>query len=407
LPTHTPFGLPAIWLRDNCQCRECRDPATGERLVSISDLPADISVATSTQSGGRIEIVFSPDGHQSVFDAAWLSQYGTEDEPAGSGRAAAAAAGGGRNRTAAAGGGHGGPGDQAGGQQLAWELPADGDIRSEDAKRLWSAADIASAFPQGSWPLFESDPVHRQACLAAVLRDGFVLLRDVPPEPGMVLTVARRVGLVRESEHGPVVDTQVSARPPHQIFTSQAMNPHSGLAFRDPVPTVGVKHCIRQAADGGGSLLVDGFHAAATLRAERPRAFGVLTSTEVTFAFADAVHDLRATRPVIGLGPSGRIREVRFDTGLMQPVRMPPAEVIDFYDAYRAFAEVTRRASQTAAFGLRPGDCLVLDNTRVLVGRTRFTGTQRHMQMCWADLDMLASRLSVLRRGRHNGHQRR
>ena len=405
MATETPFGLPAIWLRYNRQCSECQDPATGERLVSITDLPADTSVAGLGRSGDRIEIVFSPDGHRSVYDAAWLSRYGTEDEPAGGGRATAAAAGG-RSRTAAAGGGSSGPGEQAGGRRLAWELPADGDIRSEDAKRLWSATDIASAFPQGSWPLFESDPVHRQACLAAVLRDGFILLRDVPPEPAMVLTVAERIGLVRESERGPIIDAHVMPRPRHQIFTSQAMNPHSGLAFLDQVPTVGIKHCIRKAVEGGSSLLVDGFHAAATLRAEQPRAFGVLTSTEVMFAFADAAQDLRATRPVIGLGPTGRIREIRFDPGLMRPVRMPTADAADFYAAYRAFAEVTRRPSQTAAFSLRPGDCLVLDNTRMLLGRTSFTGTQRHMQMCFADLDILVSRLSVLRRSGHNGHQR-
>jgi gamma-butyrobetaine dioxygenase len=222
----------------------------------------------------------------------------------------------------------------------------------------------------------------------------------------MVVTVARRIGLVRESERGPLVDVQVTRHPSNQVFTSHALIPHSGLAYRDPVPTVGLTHCISQAADGGDILVVDGFHAAATLRAEHPHAFGVLASTEVTFAFADAAHDLRATGPVIGLGPSGRIREIRIDTALMQPVRMPAAEVIDFYDAYRAFAEVIRRRSQTAALRVRPGDCLVLDNTRLLIGRTRFAGTERHMQMCWADLDMLASRLSVLRRGRQNGHWR-
>jgi gamma-butyrobetaine dioxygenase len=406
LVTHTPFGLPAIWLRDNCQCPACRDPATGERLVSITDLPANISVAALTRSGDRIEIVFSPDGHQSVFDAVWLGQYAAQGEPPGGGCATTAAAGSGRTGAAAAGRGRTAPGATAGDSRVAWELPADGDVRSEDAKRLWSAADIASAFPQGSWPLFEADPTHRQACLASVLRDGLVLLRDVPLEPDTVLTVARRIGLVRESEMGPLVNVEVTAHPSNQVFTSHAMTPRSGLAYRDPVPTVGLTHCLSQAAGGGDSLLVDGFHAAATLRAERPRAFNMLASTEVTFAFADARNDLRATSPVIGLGPSGRIREIRIDTGLMQPLRMPAAAVIDFYDAYRAFAEVIRRPSQAVTIRLRPGDCLVLDNTRLLVGRTRFTGTQRHMQMCWADLDMLASRLSVLRRGRQNGHWR-
>jgi gamma-butyrobetaine dioxygenase len=52
---------------------------------------------------------------------------------------------------------------------------------------------------------------------------------------------------------------------------------------------------------------------------------------------------------------------------------------------------------------LAPGDCLVIDNTRILHARTAFTaapgGGGRHLQGCYADLDGLASTLAVLRRG--------
>jgi gamma-butyrobetaine dioxygenase len=376
------FGLPAIWLRDNCQCARCRDPATGERLVSITDLPRDVSVVTSSRSGDRITIVFGPDGHESTFDAGWLGQYADLDQAEG----------------------HGSPAAPGG---TAWGLSSGDDFRSEDAKRLWSAADIKSAFPDGSWPLFLADATHRQACLSAVLRDGFVVLSDVPTEPGTVLTVARNFGLVRETtEYGPLVDMRVKARPENQLYTAQAVTPRSGLVFRDPAPAVEVAHCLRQPAAGGDSLVIDGFYAAAALRAENPDAFGVLASMEVTFAYSDAASDMRATKPVIGLGPRGRIREIRFDTALMQPVRWPAAEVVAFYDAYRAFAEVIRRPSLMVAFRLRPGDCIVIDNTRMLFGRTGFSGTERHMQLCWTDLDTVASKLAVMRRAQQNGWHR-
>lgn len=61
---------------------------------------------------------------------------------------------------------------------------------------------------------------------------------------------------------------------------------------------------------------------------------------------------------------------------------------------------------------LAPGDCLILDNTRILHARTAFTTAPgstaentaapgrggRHLQGCYADLDGLASTLDVLRR---------
>jgi gamma-butyrobetaine dioxygenase len=365
LTTTTPYGLPAIWLRINCQCPLCRDAGTGERLVPIGDLPQDISVSACTRSGDRYEIVFGPDGHQAVFDARWLGQYA------------------------------------AGGDQPA---SAD-DGRTEDSKRLWSGADIAAAFPQGSWPLFLADTEHRQACLTAVLRDGFVVLRDVPAEPGTVLSVARHFGLVRETEPGRVVDLEVREGTANHAFTGHPMRPRTSQAYRDPLPTVQFVHCLEQSDRGGESIVIDGFHAAAALRSGQPEAFAMLSGTEVTFAIVTVMSELRATRPVIGAGPGGRIREVRVDSSCMQPLRMSAADVISFYEAYRAFSQEILRPSAAATFRLRPGDCLVLDNSRVLLGRTG-AERPRHMQLAWADLDGLASTLAMLRRSRRNGHPR-
>ncbi len=302
------FGLPAIWLRANCPCAICLDPRNGERLVSITDLPRQVSVSAARRSGGRVEIVFGPDGHRATFDVGWLSQFANEDDNADGGSSV----------------------DALNGE----------DTRTEDAKRLWSADEIARAFPQGSWPLFRAEAAHQQACLSAVLRDGFVVLRDVPREPGTVLAVAQSIGLVRETERGPLIDVQVGEVPPNEAFTSRAMTPRTAQPFRDPPLTLEVVHCLTDATEGGESVLVDGFHAAASLRASDPAAFTVLATTEVTFAYADARVELRATRPVIDVDPRGRIREIRINASHMQPLRLPPDEVVDFYAAYRAFAEM-------------------------------------------------------------------
>jgi gamma-butyrobetaine dioxygenase len=72
-----------------------------------------------------------------------------------------------------------------------------------------------------------------------------------------------------------------------------------------------------------------------------------------------------------------------------------------FYAAYRAFAEMIMRPDLMLTFRLGPGDCVVLDNTRVLHARTGFDAAEeRHLQGCYADLDGVASTLAVLRRSR-------
>jgi gamma-butyrobetaine dioxygenase len=351
-------GLPAIWLRDSCACGECRDRHSGQRLLSITDLPASIAVDSVTVSGDMVEVVFGPYKHRAVFDAGWLA------------------------RSAA-------------------DCPAAPDERTETAKLLWAAGQIAPDLPEGNWPRYLIDAAHREECLRALLTDGFVLLHDVPADPGTVLAVAGSLGFVRETNYGRLFDVRIEVIPDNLAFTGLAIAPHTDNPYRDPVPTVQLLHCLSSAADGGESGLVDGFFAAARLRAEDPAAFDLLAGTPVTFAYSDATADLRATRPMIGTDPVGRIREIRFNNRSLLPVRLPPGQLAGFYPAYRAFAELISRPELMLTFRLSPGDCIVFDNTRILHARTAFAATgQRHLQGCYADLDGVMSTLSVLRRER-------
>jgi gamma-butyrobetaine dioxygenase len=52
-------------------------------------------------------------------------------------------------------------------------------------------------------------------------------------------------------------------------------------------------------------------------------------------------------------------------------------------------------------FKMNPGDLFIVDNQRVLHGRTGFPSAgARHLQGCYADRDGLYSRLNVLKRER-------
>lgn len=350
-------GLPAVWLRVNCPCPRCRDPRSGQRLATITDVPADVAVDEVAVIDGTVRVTFGPDGHRADFDPRWLAQYG----PFGT---------------------------------------ATPDDRTEAAKRLWTAGDISADRPSGRWPRYLASRSHRRECLHALLSTGFVLLHDVPAEPGLVLDVAASMGFVRETNYGRLFDVRVEVTPDNLAYTGLPITPHTDNPYRDPVPTVQLLHCLVAATDGGGeSGLVDGFMAARTLRAEQPAAFSLLASTPVQFAYCDATAELRATRPVIGLDPLGRVREIRFNHRSLQPVRLPPREAGPFYAAYRAFASMLSRPELMLTFRLEPGDCLVFDNTRILHARTGFAATgRRHLQGCYADLDGVASTLALLRR---------
>jgi hypothetical protein len=69
------LARPAIWLRDNCCCPQCRDPRNGQKLLGILDLDADLTV--TSRDGTTVK--FS-DGHVSRFDPAFLAAGAAPDE---------------------------------------------------------------------------------------------------------------------------------------------------------------------------------------------------------------------------------------------------------------------------------------------------------------------------------------
>ncbi|MER7751813.1 phosphonate degradation HD-domain oxygenase [Kitasatospora sp. NPDC097643] len=342
--------LPPYWLRDNCPCAECRDPRNGQKLFQINDLPDELTIAAGTELDGNLEVLWS-DGHRSRYPLEWLT------------------------------------------------AERDGDGRTEADKRLWVAADFRRGVPEADWETYLGDPAEQAAVLAAVRRSGFAVLRGVPALERQVLRVAESFGYVRVTNYGELFDVRVEPDPNNLAFTSAAIAPHTDNPYRDPVPTLQLLHCLENSATGGDSGLVDGFRAAAILRAESPADFAVLTRTPVPFVFRDRRTELRADRPLIEVDGLGRIREVRFNNRSIGTLRGSAEELTAFYAAYRRFAAITLRPELQLAFRLDRGDCLVFDNTRLLHARTAFRQDGgRHLQGCYADLDSLASTLTVLHR---------
>jgi gamma-butyrobetaine dioxygenase len=358
--------FPAVWLRDNCPCAECMDPGCGQKLKDITDIPNGLVVAAVEDAGESVVVTYGPDRHRSVFSRSWLAGHAPDS--------------------------------------------CTGDGRTRDDKDLWLPADLDRQ-PEGSWPRYRADPAERARCLDAVLRLGFVLLHDVPAEAGLVLEVAASFGFVRETNYGRMFDVRVDPEEPapgNLAYTSREIRPHTDNPYRDPVPTVQLLHCLRAAVTGDGAGaggdtgLVDGFAAARDLRAGDAATFDVLTRTPVPFGYRDNGTELRASQPLIQLSPRGRVREIRFNHRSTQPLRLPYPEVAAFYAAYRCWADLLAQPERWLNLRLAPGDCLIVDNTRILHARTAFSvpagSPGRHLQGCYADLDGLASTLAVLRR---------
>ena len=330
-----------LWLRDNCNCPECRH-TSGQRLVAVHELAASPRVEDPALSGGSLEARFD-DGHRAAWQLDWLRA-------------------------------HCGCGDHPTTDRRQW---------------LWDA-EIQDELPEFGY-------ADARGWLRAVEELGFAILRGGPTAPGTVLEVAGLFGFVRETNYGRLFDVRSVVSPSNLAFTSLGLPAHTDNPYRDPTPTLQLLHCISSSTEGGDSTLVDGFRVAHDLPAD---AFALLARHPIRFAYRDERTELVNDAPVLELDPAGRLRAVRFNTRSAQPLVLPEGVVRDYYGAYQRFAGMLEAPTYRIQFRLEPGDLFIVDNLRVLHGRTGFAGAEgeRHLQGAYADRDGLRSTLAVLSR---------
>ena len=101
---------------------------------------------------------------------------------------------------------------------------------------------------------------------------------------------------------------------------------------------------------------------------------------------------------MIELSPDNELRAVHFNNRSIAPITdVPYNDMINYYKAYRKFTSIIDDPDMAITFKLLPGECFLLDNTRVLHARTTYSGSgSRWLQGCYADKDGLLSTISTL-----------
>ena len=347
----TSFAIHPLWLRERCPDAETFDLQTGQRLQDPADFPLDIAITQiSEPQPGRLRVRFS-DAHEAEFAVADLL---SEAELA--------------------------PGDH--------DIPA---------PRLWDRT--LESLPRATWRADATED-ERAAWVQAFLEWGFVIFSQVPTQPGQVLKVGSAFGFIRETNFGALFDVRSTPRPNDLAYTSLPLDPHTDNPYRVPVPGVQLLHCLVNETSGGLSTLVDGLAAAEALRLRDPQAFELLSRTPVRFRFRDADTELVSSTPLIELDVTGRVQAVHVSPRLDFVPLLPPADLTLYYRARQLFDRLLRLGEFELRFLLEAGDLMMMDNRRLLHGRTGFDPQEglRHLQGCYIDIDGPRSLYRVLRR---------
>lgn len=348
----SPEPLPHQWLRHHCRCAACVHPS-GQRLLDAATIPADVHPTAVAVDGDELEVVWSADGHISRYR---LSELAAPAPPV------------------------------------------------REAPVMWDAT-IAEQVPRAEHADLLADQDQLLRWLVGVDRLGFGVLTDVPIADGEVARVAELFAHVRTTNYGRWFDVRAVIDPTNLAYSSLGLPAHTDNPYRDPVPTLQLLHCLESTAAGGDNVLVDGFRVADEIRRAHPEGFKLLSTRPVGFAYSDDSSDVRAAAPLIELDPFGVVRVVRCNSRSMSPPQMAAAELVVWYDAFSLLCRLLDDPRLQVRIHLEPGDLFIVDNRRVLHGRTAYDATagSRHLQGCYADIDGLRSTIAVLRRSIADG----
>ncbi|GES60743.1 trimethyllysine dioxygenase TmlH [Aspergillus terreus] len=355
-----PFGT--FWLRDSCQCSKCIHPDTRQRAVDTFSIPRDVSVNDIQYNEGGAEVQY---GHRGVYPYSFLSTHFNSPKHSQS---------------------------KVGYTHSNFRPFKSHDPASKDYPTV-AYTDVMSS-DEG---LFE--------WLEKIYVWGFCFVKGVPVDPESTKTLIERIAFIRHTHYGGFWDFTADLTFKDTAYTTEFLGAHTdNTYFTDPA-RLQLFHLLSHTDGAGGeSLLVDGFQAAARMRAENPSNLGILQNETQPYHSSgnEDVCILPASmEPVVKVHKElNRIYQIRWnnydraakrDWDLHRQNR--------WYNAAHHWNNIITRPNMEIWTQLEPGTALIFDNWRMMHGRSEFTGKRR---MCggYTNNDDFISKYRLLKFGR-------
>lgn len=344
----------AIWLRDNAQDESTRSPVNGQRLITLADISHDIRISRAWLDEEWLFVIFSTESMTFTYGLDWLETNSYD-------------------------------------KTHAVEIG-----RLDAGVETWDATLKA---PIANFSEIKSSSHALRNFLQQIRRYGFARVNNGPIESGALLEVAGLFGFVRSTNYGEFFEVRTEVNPDNLAYTGLGLQAHTDNPYRDPVPSMQILYCLENSASGGDSFVVDGYRACERLLEVDPDAFGLLSQYCVRFEYVGSGGVcLKSQKPLIELAVDGRLQAVRFNNRSTAAISDVPFELMEkFYAAYRLFGDIIDDSQMAVSFKLSPGECFIVNNTRVLHARSAYSGEgSRWLQGCYPDIDGLMSTLAIL-----------
>jgi len=336
------FDLPFLWLRDNCQCDECRITETQEKQFLLHTVPIDISPDKVDMDGDMLLIKW-PDGHDSIIPTSKILECGAPRYP--------------------------------------------------DYK-FWSKKFTPNRF---TWKDFLDDVSTSIEALKDLVSYGVIILKEAPKELNSLEMLSKRLGPIHETLFERIHNVSITGHVYNVAHTSKGLPPHNDFASYKSQPSIQALHMLENECEGGESIIVDGWRLLEDLRYDRPDFFKTLQDFDVPFREFDEENETFAEAPIIKCSNDGSIESFRYSNQLMQMINPTKHGVKDFYMAYHELTTRIHNPKYRSTFRLNGGEVLIVASHRVLHAREPFTPNgKRHLQDAYFVYDNVANNLVLL-----------
>jgi gamma-butyrobetaine dioxygenase len=340
-----------FWLRERVDGDEFLDKGTQQRLFDPTSLDNEISINKANINEKFLEIDFN-DGVSSKIDI----------------------------------------------NKIAQEFSSEDTVIKPITKIKWDSnlKDIKNFRYQDNF--FESREMYD--LLVSFYKYGFVVIKDIPTEDNFIVKFANSIGSVRRTNFGEYFDVKSKPNPNDLAYTSLALAPHTDNPYRNPVPCIQLLHCIVSEVSGGLSTLVDGYTVTEDLKTVNPDFYKILSEVKVKFKFIDKDVVLEDWSELIKLNDDKSLKQIRFSPRL-DFVPILEKEKLDlYYRARKKLSEMYNSDKYRIEFKLEEKDLMMMDNYRLLHGRTAYKTSEgnRFLQGCYIDYDSTEGKLRHLKR---------
>lgn len=338
-----------IWLRENCLCPECYRQDYWQKSHDILEVlannpsPKPLNVELTDE-----KLILDWDenpSHRSIFPIDWLKSH-TYD-----------------------------------GKQEA---------QPTRERILWDKACLDAHLP--TW--VEAKSENRQTWTNQLLTFGFTLIKNFQLDElnNFLYSIGPTYYLARNGQY-----STVKANPNAPAFSLSAneLLPHTDITYISTPPLIQLLLCVENLATGGESLVVDGFRVARDFQQHHPEYFEILTKVPVKFEqfYQEWEYYVSHKTPIIELDRDGLVASIYFSHKNFSS-ELPFDQVEAFYEAYKTFFSYLKNPAYQYWFRMESGDCLLVENFRVLHGRKAFNPSSgvRHLEIAYMDWQYFAGR---------------